>query len=221
MTNQQLFSLYKAKFGSMLFFGILFASFSFFGLLVIEKPYQSSMDFLVVQTNGQEQDFYTQFKSSEYLGKVLGEAVYSERFIIAMVEAGKVTKEFLPADKKERLKIWRKMVSVKKNAELGIMSITVRHERERDASRIMNGIAEVLTEKNSLFRGGDENSIEIRVLSGPINGKNPTFGKIVKIVLAGFMAGFFLRAVRIVLQGERILKRRALMSTLTAKDILP
>lgn len=221
MTSQQFFALLKAKFGIMTVLGFLFAVASFFGLMVFEKPFQSGMDFLVVQTNAnaQAQDFYTQFKSSEYLGKVLSEAIYSERFIDAVVETGKVNSEFLPFDKKDRLKTWSDMVAVKKNLELGIISVTVKNDRERDAARIMNGIAEVLTQKNSLFRGGDEKSVEVRVLSGPISGQNPTISGIAKVVSAGFFAGFFLMGFWIVLKSE-MPRKREISDEISLDDIL-
>lgn len=208
MNSKQLFALLKAKLGSMIFFGFLFAAISFAGLVFIEKPFQSSMDFLVVQTNGQTQDFYTQFKSSEYLGKVLSEAMYSERFINAVVETGKVNAEFLPSDKKNRLKTWSEIVFVKNNLELGIISVVVKGERDRDTVRIMDGIALVLTEQNSLFRGGDEKSVDIRILSGPILERNPTTSELYKVALGGFFAGFFLAGFWLIMKNESVLKNR-------------
>ncbi len=170
--------------------------------MVTEKPFQTKMDFLVVQSNANNQDFYTLFKSSEYLGKILSEAVYSDRFIDALVETGKVNKEFLPFDKQERLATWSKMVTVNKNLELGIISVTVSGDRERDVARIMDGIAQVLTERNSLFRSGDEKSVEIRILSGPILEQSPNVAKILKVVLLAFVAGFLLSAFFVIAKEE-------------------
>lgn len=219
MNSQQFFVLIRLKFGTMMLFGFLFAAMSFFGLMIFEKPFQSSMDFLVVQTNSQTQDFYTQFKSSEYLGKVLSEAVYSERFIDAVVETGKVTDEFLPFDKKDRLKTWGEMVSVKKNLELGIISVTVKNDRERDTVRIMNGISEVLTQKNSLFRGGDEKSVEIRIMSGPINEQNPTLGAILKTVAVSFAAGFLLTGFWAAIKSETRIRKIAASQEVSLNDM--
>jgi capsular polysaccharide biosynthesis protein len=192
MNNHQFFTLLRAKFGTMVFWGFLFSAVSFLGLMAFTKPFQASMDFFIVQTGEQSHDFYAQFKSSEYLSKMLSRAVFSERFINAVVETRKAHSEFLPFDKKERLKAWSKMVSVQKNLELGILSVTVKGQRERDAARVMDAVAEVLTQKNSLFRGGDEKSVEIRVLSGPINEQHPTLGEILLTIFSGFVSGFFL-----------------------------
>ena len=220
METQQFFALIKARIGSILLSGTLLAGISFFALVMIEKPFQSEMDFLIVQTNAGGQDFYTQFKSSEYLGKVLSEALFSERFIDTVVETGKVNSEFLPFDKKDRLKEWSKMVSVKKNLELGIISVTVKNDRERDASRVISGIAEVLTQKNSLFRGGDEKSVEIRVMSGPINQQNPTFVEMIKVILAGFFSGCFLSGFFITLRYEALRKKSMHANAIHLNDIL-
>ncbi len=202
MENQQIFALLRSRMGTLILFGALFGALAFFGLIMTEKPFQNKMDFLVVQTNANNQDFYTQFKSSEYLGKILAEAVYSDRFIDALVETGKVNKEFLPFDKQHRLAQWSKMVAVEKNLELGIIGVTVKGERERDVARIMDGIAQVLIEKNSLFRGGDEKSVEIRVLSGPILEQSPSLTKVIKTVFIAFLAGLFLSAFFIVVRYE-------------------
>lgn len=202
MGNLNIFALLRSKFGTLVIVGLLFGALSFFGLMVTEKPFQTKMDFLVVQSNANNQDFYTLFKSSEYLGKILSEAVYSDRFIDALVETGKVNKEFLPFDKQERLATWSKMVTVNKNLELGIISVTVSGDRERDVARIMDGIAQVLTERNSLFRSGDEKSVEIRILSGPILEQSPNVAKILKVVLLAFVAGFLLSAFFVIAKEE-------------------
>jgi capsular polysaccharide biosynthesis protein len=88
-------SLLKANFWTMFLFGILVATIAFFITIAVLPYYRSSSDFLVVQTSQNNQDFYTQFKSSEYLGKVLGEAIYSESFINAVIGTGKIGKNLV------------------------------------------------------------------------------------------------------------------------------
>lgn len=215
MGNQQLFALFRSKIGTLILWGILFGALSFLGLMVVEKPFQTKTDFLVVQTNASNQDFYTLFKSSEYLGKILSEAIYSDRFVDALVETGKVNKEFLPFDKKERLAAWSEIVSVEKNLELGIIGVTVKGDRERDVARIMDGVAQVMTEKNILFRGGDEKSVEIRILSGPILEQSPSMTKVLKTVAVAVLAGIFLSAFFLVVKYESSYK------TISRNDQVP
>ena len=213
MNSQQFFALLQAKSRTMALFGLLFAAVSFSGLMVFGKPYQASTDFLVVQTGNQTQDFYAQFKSSEYLSKVLSNAVYSEYFINAVIETGKMNREFLPFDKKERLKAWSKIVGVQKNLELGIINVIVKGNRERDVARIIDGIAEVLTQKNSFFRGGDEKSVEVRVLSGPVSERHPTLGEILLTLLGGFATGFLFTGFWLVIRDKKEISLEHILNT--------
>lgn len=189
--------------GILFLSGVLCAALVFAGTMVFSSRYQSGMDFLVVQSNTQGQDFYSLFKSSEYLSKVLSEAIYSERFIDAVVETGKINGQFLPANKKERLDEWRKMVDVQKNLELGVLSVTVKSDNDRDASRVMSAISEVLIERNSLFRSGDDKSVEIRVLSGPILEMQPTLKTILSVIIGGFLSGIFLISFVLILKSQK------------------
>lgn len=207
MGNQYLFALLRSRIGVLLLWGALFSALSFFGLMLTEKPFQARTDFLVVQTNTENQDFYSLFKSSEYLGKLMSEAIYSERFISAMVETGRVNKEFLPFDKSARLKAWKNTVTVDKNLELGIISVTIKGDHERDVTRIMEATTVVLTEQSMLFRGGDPKSIEIRILSGPILEQSPTMGKIIKVLLAAFVAGFLTAAFFVAVKYEAMISK--------------
>lgn len=185
-------SLLKAKFWTMFLFGILVATIAFFVTISVLPYYRSSSDFLVVQTSQNNQDFYTQFKSSEYLGKVLGEAIYSESFINAVIGTGKVSGESLPFDKKSRLDQWQKMVHVEKNLELGVIHVSVSGNDQKEITNISDGITDVLINQNTLFRGGNADSVQIRVLSGPIIEKTPTMEMLAKILLTSFAAGFLM-----------------------------
>lgn len=201
MTFTQLMRLIGEKKGSILLAGIFIAAVSFFVTAVTAPRFKVTTDFMVVQANSQSQDFYTLFKSSEYLGRVLSESIWSERFINNVFETGQVSKETLPFDPYERLKTWRKMVSIDQNTELGMLTVTVKADTEKQASKVMQAVSDVLINKNVEFRGGDEKAVEIRVLSGPIIERNPTPKELVFIVVAGFLAGASLMILRVTLKG--------------------
>lgn len=184
--------LLKRKFGTLILMGILGASVAFFLLMFTTPHYRSTSEFLVVQTGGGNQDFYSQFKSSEYLSKVLAEAIQSESYINAVIETGKVSPALLPVDKKDRIEKWEKMVTVKKNLELGVVEIQVKGDSQRDITAVMDGVSDVLINKNVMFRGGAPESVQIKTLSGPIFERVPSAGLMAKAVLAGFLAGFLL-----------------------------
>lgn len=198
MTN--FVALFKEKKGSILLFGFFIAAAVFFVETAISPRYAVRTDFMVVQLSG-SQDFYTLFKSSEYLGKVLSESMYSERFINAVIETGKVSAQgFLPTDKRARLSAWRSMVSVEKNIELGMLSVSVKADTEREAGKTMEALSDVLIHRNTEFRGGEEKAVEVRVLSGPITDRNPTPKELFVLAVLGFLAGVFVRATWIVLK---------------------
>ena len=188
---------------SIVMTGVMVALFALGTLILVQPKYSSSMDFLLVQANTNGQDFYSAFKSAEYLGKVLSQAIYSERFITAVIESGKMDDRFLPANKKERLDEWANIITVRNNLELGIISVSVDGQSDRDAARIMSGVAEVLTQKNALFRSGDEKSVEVRVLSGPILEIQPTFQKLLLVAFSGFLSGLFLMSSVVILRHQQ------------------
>lgn len=195
----------KRHIGAVMLAGIVFAALSTGFFFFLERGFVARSDFLLVQTNAANQDFYTSFKSSEYLSKVLGEAVTSERFIAAAVETGKMTSDMLPPekDKSARLKAWRDMVSVKQDANLGMISIEARSENDRDAYRVLQASSEVLVNRNVLFRGGDEKSVEVRLLSGPIVEKTPGMKGIAVALALGFLAGSSLALLAAFLRENR------------------
>ncbi|QQS15728.1 MAG: hypothetical protein IPK84_05210 [Candidatus Moraniibacteriota bacterium] len=194
MAYESVFSIVRKKWGSIFLSGLLAGSLAFFSLVFFSKHFKVTTDFLVVQTGaGQSQDFYSMLKSSEYLGKVLAESVQSEKFIGAVVETGGVDGNFLPGNPKDRLDAWEKMVRVANNPDVGTLHIEVYDNSDRNALRVAQAVGQVLTEKNSLFRSGDEKSVEIRTLSGPIVEKNPDVRTLPLVFLSGLIFGMLLR----------------------------
>ncbi len=194
MAYESLLSIVRKKWGSIFLSGLLVGSLAFFSLVFFSKHFKVTTDFLVVQTGaGQSQDFYSMLKSSEYLGKVLSESVQSEKFIGAVVETGGVDSNFLPGNPKDRLDAWEKMVKVTNNPDVGTLHIEVYDNNDRNALHIAQAVGQVLTERNSLFRSGDEKSVEIRTLSGPIVEKNPDMKTLPLAFLCGLVFGVLIR----------------------------
>ena len=194
----------KKRRGVLVTIGFLFAALSFVGFLAMEKNFKSEIKFLIVQEQSGAQDYYSLSKSAEYLGKIMGEAIHSELFIEEVIKTGKVDEEFLPFDKKERMKEWARVVKVGGNYQLGTIEVSVYSNSSREIQGLSEAIISVLTEKNNLFRGGDQ-SIQVRVLSGPIMEKNPTLANITLIVLGGFSLGVLISVLWLYYswQGER------------------
>lgn len=212
MNFESLMFLVRAKWGSIFLAGLLAGSLAFFALVFFSKHFKITTDFLVVQTGtSQSQDFYAMLKSSEYLGKVLSQSVGSEKFIGAVVETGGVDGNFLPGNPKDRLEAWEKMVKVSNNPDVGSLHIEVYGDNDRDALRVAQAVGKVMTEKNLLFRSGDEKSVEIRTLSGPIIEKNPSVERMIASTLAGFVFGISIFLLFVLIRAEK--KSRELLLT--------
>jgi hypothetical protein len=196
MDRTMIFSLRKYV-GTAILSGLAFAAIGFVALTVFDRGSVAKADFLLVQPNASNQDFYTSFKSAEYLSKVLGEAVRSERFMQAAIDSGKMDESVLPsaANKSDRLTAWRRLVSVSRDESLGMISFEVKGKTEREAYKTMQAVTQVFTEQNAMFRGGDEKSVEVRLLSGPIVKPTPELKTLLTYVTAAFITGFLIGAV--------------------------
>lgn len=203
MSYESFFLILKRKWGSLFLSALLAGSLAFFSLVFFSKHFKATTDFLVVQTGtSQSQDFYSMLKSSEYLGKVLSQSVGSEKFIGAIVETGGVDGNFLPGNPKDRLEAWEKMVKVTNNPDVGSLHIEVFGDNDRETLRVAQAVGQVLTEKNMLFRSGEEKSVEIRTLSGPIIEKNPSIERVALATGAGTFFGFSLFVLFVFLRSE-------------------
>ena len=182
--------------------GLLVASLVFMLLIFTQKNFRVDVELLVVN-NQQNTDFYSQFKSSEFLGKLFGSAVHSDRFIDAIIEKGVIDNGFLPEVKKLRAKKWDETVKVASDRELGKLHITVLENDQNHAVRIADGIVSVLVENNNLFRGGAKESVEVRLLSGPTLDGNPSLKDLVLSSALGFLLGATLTAILLVMKKRK------------------
>lgn len=202
MEHFLIIDIIRRRTGQLFLVGAVCAAAGFFVLLFTSARYEVRTDFLVSQEESNTKDYYTLARSSEYIGKILGEVVYSERFIDTVVETGVVNAEFLPFDKKERIEKWRGMVTIQKEADLGILHLTVAADASRDAQKISQAIAQVLVEKNGLFLGIADKNIPVSILSGPIAERNPNLQEILAVVIGGFFFGVFLMVLYFFLKQE-------------------
>lgn len=195
MTTSFLQELSKRKF-SVVLTGIVFAAAIFVAFMFTEERYKVGTDFLVIQNQGTTQDIYTLSRSNEYMTTLLGEAVYSELFINEAIQTGFMESSMLPADRQDRLKEWKRMVGVSKNFQGNILTVEVKGDSKSDLQRTSKAIAEVLTQKNSLFRSGTQDSMEVRILSGPLIDRNPSLSVLALVMSNGFLIGVALAVFR-------------------------
>lgn len=198
MTNIEgrvLTNFMKKNTGIIIVVGLLFSLASFFVLISTEKRFKATTDLLIIQEQAGEQDFYSLSKSTEYLGGVLAEAVYSSVFIDEVEKTGKIKAGFFPVSEKEKIKKWKRVVKVERSPQLGIIKIEVFDSNYENAVNLSGAITEIMTTKNHLFRG--KVNVEVRVLSGPILERNPENSDIAIAVIGGFIFGAILKMIQL------------------------
>lgn len=201
MNAEKMFQLIKNSFKSAILVGLLLGAISFLILVVTQKSFRSSIDVIIAQNQEGKVDYYEMSRSADYLSSILTEAIYSEKFLDEVNSTGKNSGDFLIGDKAKKIKKWEKIINVKKNAGVGIMKLEIFGDTQNQVGEVSNGVLDVLINKNSLFFGKGQN-LEVRVLSGPIIEKNPSFGKIAVTSVGGFVVGILLTFLFVIYREE-------------------
>lgn len=181
----------RGKVKTIMISGLLVSALSFVFFIATQKHFKASSDILIVQNQSGFSDFYAMSKSAEYLTNILVESVYSEKFLDEVRNSNMVRSQFLPEDKLERLKVWEKMVKVRRVPNLGIVHIEVYSDNQKEALEISQAMIQVITSKSVLFWGNSQ-TIESRVMSGPLWQKNPSLESVAAVMGGGFLMGAML-----------------------------
>ncbi len=192
MGMRAVIKLIKLNFKLALLFGMLFGAFSFLFLVTTQKNFCSSADVLISQ-NQLGTDYYSLSQSANYLTNILTQSMYSEKFLDEVEAKSNFPTTFLSNNKVQQIKKWQKIIQIKNNSHLGIMYIKVFGNTQYQTKKLSEAVLDILVNHNSFFLGQDHN-ITVRVLSGPIVEKNPSFLQIVITSISGFIVGilFFL-----------------------------
>lgn len=202
MANVSFFNVLRRNAGTIAFVGILASALGMAFVFLSGADYEVRTDYLVSQEGVESKDYYTVARSAEYMGKILGEVMYSEKFMNASIDTGKMSQDFFPAGKQSRLKAWSSAVKVEKQLDLGILSVTVLHDNDREAMRVSQAVSQVLIEKNNLFLGTGEKPVPVSILSGPIVERNPSMKEVLAAVFGGFFFGVLIASVLFFLKQE-------------------
>jgi capsular polysaccharide biosynthesis protein len=201
MSSKNMLRLVNSHLKSAILAGMFLGAVSFLTLVATQKSFKSSLDLLVVQNQTGSADYYTMSRSADYLTNIITESVYSEKFLSEAFATGKISSSLLPRDNAERLKEWQKIVSVKKNSNVGILNVNIFADTQNQAAEISAAVADVLQNKNSLFLGQGQN-LEIRILSGPIIEKNPSVSQIALASVGGMVTGTLLFLLFVIYREE-------------------
>lgn len=196
MTTENMLKLAKNHLKTAVLCGLLLGAISFLGLVMTQKNFRSNTDILMSQSQPGTTDYYALSQSANYLTNILSQSIYSEKFIEEVGATGKTSNNFLTGDSAQRLKEWQRIVHVKNNSSVGIMSIQVFGDTQSQTDNLSTAVLDVMVNHNSFFLGQDQN-VNVRVLSGPIVEKNPSFAQIIMAGVGGFVVGllFFLLGV--------------------------
>ncbi len=172
---------------TIVLFGMLFAIVSFIALIVTEKEYKASMDFIVLQEQTDNQDLYSISRSIEYMINVLSGSIYSSSFIDKMIEEQSVSTRFTSLSKKKQMKEWSKALVVKDDMKSGIVRIELYGNTQYETEHMAQGFVDVFTEEKNIF--GNNEIVTIKILSEPIIEQNPSSAKMLVVVVGGWMLG--------------------------------
>ena len=184
-----IFSLMEGNKGNLAFAGLFGATLVFLSLVFFANDYSVQTDYLVIQESADKQDFYTLSKSVEYSGNILKEAVASDLFFSEAVKTGYFNAGAFSSNERDRLKEWRKSITVGQRSGAGILEVTVKRSSQVEAVGIARAVSDVLIQKNNMFRSGTPESITIKTISGPIVEQNPTVKNLIAGVVAGMLLG--------------------------------
>jgi len=190
MNIRSLIKLIRIYFKLALLAGLLVGAFSFLFLVTTQKNFRSNTDVLISQ-NQSGTDYYSLSQSANYLTNILTQSMYSEKFLDEVEAKSNNSVTFLNGSKAEKIKTWQKIIQIKNNSHLGIMHIKVFGNTQYQTKKLSEAVLNVLVNHNSFFLGQDHN-ITVRVLSGPIVEKNPSFLQIVITSISGFIVGILL-----------------------------
>lgn len=201
MTMENMLKLAKNHLKTAFLFGLFVGALSFLILVMTQKNFRSNMDILMSQSQSGTTDYYALSQSTNYLTNILSQSIYSEKFIEEVEATGKISNNFLTGDSAQRLKEWQRIVHVRNNSSVGIMNVQVFGDTQASAYQLSQSILDVLINRNSFFLGQDQN-VNVRVLSGPIVEKNPSFTQIMLSGIGGFVVGVFFFLLTVIYRAE-------------------
>lgn len=158
--------------------------------LLPQQLYESEVDVLIVQANANT-DSYTAQKSAEKLGNSLAQVVYSFDFLDRVIATGYVSEESFPSDSKQRQKQWENVTKVNVVPESSLLKIYGYGVNAGLAEDVALGVAQVLTTNAKDYHGAGD-TVQIKLISGPITSSRPVKPNIPLNGVAGTALGFII-----------------------------
>lgn len=165
-----------------------------------QQLFESEVDVLIVQKSG-DYDSYTAQKAAEKIGNSLVQVVHSFDFLSRVIMTGYVSQDQFPVESKKRQKAWKNLVSVKVVPESSLLKIYGYGENAGKAEDVALGVAQVLTTNAQDYHGAGD-TVEIKLISGPITSTRPVKPNIPLNGAAGAALGLIVVLAFFVLRDE-------------------
>lgn len=163
--------------------------------LVQPFSYRATMRFLIIQATSPTLDAFTAVKSSEKIGRNLGQVIASSSFLDRVLQVnGDIDATAFPTVERKRRRSWDRAVESSVAAETSIMELHVYHERQAQAVAIAEGIGTVLVRDAKDYTGSRD--ITVRVIDSPIVSRFPVRPNVLGNVFLGFVLGALLALIQ-------------------------
>jgi len=186
---QELKSVLKQKWQTVMVFVLLFAGLAFVVSVFLPQKYRSEQRLLLVQSYGQEVDPYAVTRSTEYLTGLLTEVMYSDKFINQVINSGfGVSEEVFPEVPKERKKFWKKTLRTSEKGDTGIIDISIYHENQYTTGQIAQAVGHVVTTQHGEYHSRG-NSVQVQTIDPATTSESPVDPNIPLNTAAGAVLG--------------------------------
>ncbi|MDA3839533.1 MAG: Wzz/FepE/Etk N-terminal domain-containing protein [Patescibacteria group bacterium] len=170
---------------------------------VLPKKYGSEMQVLIIQKNLNNTDPYLVSKSSEHLGNVLGQVIYSGSFYKKVINSGfGVSETYFGKTSKDQLKKWSSTINVRNVEDTGILYISATHSDREQAELIVESIGYNLKTFHMEYHGSGEN-VEVKVINEPVTSNFPVKPNMIINVIAGLVFSLLFSFIYIYLFPDR------------------
>ncbi len=156
--------------------------------LVQQDKYEATTKLLVIQQSQEKIDPYTASKSAENISSVLREVMYTNSFFQSVMRADYFITDNFGVTDEQKLKSWKKTVSVDILKDTGIITVSVYNRDKLQAEQIAHAIANVLVTQGKEYHGGGDD-VTIRIIDGPRVSDRTVIPNIPEDTALGFVLG--------------------------------
>ena len=150
--------------------------------------YRATMRLLIIQATSPTLDAFTAVKSSEKVGRNLGNVIASSSFLERTLLANpKVDAARFPKDERKRRKAWERTAESSVQPETSVMELRVYHAIASQAHAIAEGIGNVLVRDAREYTGSQD--ISVKVIDSPLVSRFPVRPNIPLNTVLGLVLG--------------------------------